>query len=69
MESCSQENPGEIKSWEVELDSQENPGEIKRKEVELDSQENPGTIKRTCSWAPIVKLFYNSAVPSRTLSL
>ena len=35
MELDSEENPGEIKSKEVELDPQENPGEIKSREVEL----------------------------------
>ena len=45
MELDSQENPGEVKSREVELDSQENPGEIKGLEVELDSQENRGEVK------------------------
>ena len=39
MELDPQENPGEIKSREVELDSQENQGEIKSREVELGSRE------------------------------
>ena len=43
--SWAQENPGEIKSKEVELKSQKNPGEIKSREVELESQ-SPGEIKR-----------------------